>query len=505
MKSVKLFSGLLAASMLLGTMATATPALNVQSGNDNVRTARAATEKEDKLTEVTLNEDVADVQNGKLTWKYDEEAEEAVTDFIEQLNGTHLIIPERLNNKVVRKIGYGMFSGLAEPGEGIKQVTLPETVKTINEGAFSDSQIERINLENVESIVDGAFAGNKLTSISLDSIEEIGGGSFVSNELTSIYLSENLNLKNVSLGAFNDQSSVSTDENGLKWENPKIIEVVHANPMSWSSILDSSNISIKHGSTELLTTETLNFLDDPDSDDGVVNDKVKREFVNVPSLESGNVFYRYLTQNDDDSIGGYGITVGIKSVEAKEEPGPGGNGEIEKPNPTPTPEDNNNNETDTENNNNENTDNSKPAATKHPHRVYAKRAMRLHKTVELDYPLQTYKKQVRTKAKSFDVLGVAYSKNGAKRYRVKGGYITANSEYVTNQYYQSNTKKLQVIGKAINSYTGTKFTKNQRVRHYKKGTKLNARRIVKHGKITRYQLTNGRYVTANKQLVKWTN
>lgn len=501
MKSVKLFSGLLAASMLLGTMTTATPALNGQSGNDNVRTARAATEKEDKLTEVTLNEDVADVQNGKLTWKYDEEAEEAVTDFIEQLNGTHLIIPERLNNKVVRQIGYGMFSGLAEPGEGIKQVTLPETVKTINEGAFSDSQIERINLENVESIVDGAFAGNKLTSISLDSIEEIGGGSFVSNELTSIYLSENLNLKNVSLGAFNGQSSsVSIVEDDSKLDNPKIIEVVHADPMSWSSILDSSNISIKHGSTELLTTETLSFRDNLDSDDGVVSDEVKQEFTNVPSLESGNVFYRYLTQNEDDSIGGYGITVGIKSVEAKEEPGPGGNGETEKPNPTPTPENNNNNETDTE----DNTDNSKPT-TKYPHRVYAKRAMRLHKTVELDHPLQTYKKQVRTKAKSFDVLGVAYSKNGAKRYRVKGGYITANSEYVTNQYYQSNTKKLQVIGKAINSYTGTKFTRNQRVRHYKKGAKLNVRRIVKHGKITRYQLTNGRYVTANKQLVKWTN
>ena len=37
--------------------------------------------------------------------------------------------------------------------------------------------------------------------------------------------------------------------------------------------------------------------------------------------------------------------------------------------------------------------------------------------------------------------------------------------------------------------------------HYKKGARLHVKRLVKHNLTTRYQLTNGHYVTANKKFV----
>ncbi|EHO45245.1 DUF5776 domain-containing protein [Lentilactobacillus kisonensis] len=39
------------------------------------------------------------------------------------------------------------------------------------------------------------------------------------------------------------------------------------------------------------------------------------------------------------------------------------------------------------------------------------------------------------------------------------------------------------------------------VKSYKKGTHLSVKKLVKHNLTTRYQLSNGTYVTANKKLV----
>lgn len=124
-----------------------------------------------------------------------------------------------------------------------------------------------------------------------------------------------------------------------------------------------------------------------------------------------------------------------------------------------------------------------------------------------------YPKQKRTERPMFVVTDYARSNGGALRYKVrdvnhksktagKTGYITANPKIVTKVYYQSvpKTKAIQVLGrKGINSYHNETLTK--KMRHYKKGTMLKVKKIVNHNLTTRYQLTNGNYVSANKKLV----
>lgn len=126
----------------------------------------------------------------------------------------------------------------------------------------------------------------------------------------------------------------------------------------------------------------------------------------------------------------------------------------------------------------------------------------LHKNVSLTSPSKSYKKQARAKAANFKVLGVSYDSNGKKRYKVKGGYITASSKYVADSHFRSSkVKQVRVIGKRVNSYKNVALSANQKVRSYKTGTKLTVKRIVKHGRTTRFELSNGRYITGNKQLL----
>lgn len=113
----------------------------------------------------------------------------------------------------------------------------------------------------------------------------------------------------------------------------------------------------------------------------------------------------------------------------------------------------------------------------------------------------------------FVVTDYARSTNGALRYKVrdvnhgsktagKVGYITANSKFVVPVYYQSvpKSQKLTIINKrGVNAYRNVNLT--QKVKHYRKGTHLTVKKIVKYRLTTRYQLSNGDYVTANKKLV----
>jgi hypothetical protein len=124
------------------------------------------------------------------------------------------------------------------------------------------------------------------------------------------------------------------------------------------------------------------------------------------------------------------------------------------------------------------------------------------------YPMKT-----RLKRPMFVINGYARSNNGALRYKVrdvnhgsktagKVGYITANRKYVESVYYKSvpKSKKITVISKkGVNAYRHANLT--GKTAHYKKGTHLRVTKLVKHNLTTRYQLPNGRYVTANKLLV----
>jgi hypothetical protein len=53
--------------------------------------------------------------------------------------------------------------------------------------------------------------------------------------------------------------------------------------------------------------------------------------------------------------------------------------------------------------------------------------------------------------------------------------------------------------KGVHVYKNQNLTKQAKT--YKKGSHLRVKKLVKHNLTTRYQLTNGYYVTANKKLV----
>ncbi|KRK88021.1 DUF5776 domain-containing protein [Lentilactobacillus sunkii] len=124
-----------------------------------------------------------------------------------------------------------------------------------------------------------------------------------------------------------------------------------------------------------------------------------------------------------------------------------------------------------------------------------------------------YPKQKRINRPMFVITGYNRSNNGALRFKVrdinegtknygKTGYITAKRAYVLNLYYRSMPKnnKITVIAKGgVNSYKTASLT--GKTAHYKKGSRLHVKKLVKHNLTTRYQLTNGRYVSANKTLV----
>lgn len=142
--------------------------------------------------------------------------------------------------------------------------------------------------------------------------------------------------------------------------------------------------------------------------------------------------------------------------------------------------------------------------------VYAVKGIYMYKHADFrkSQRIAKYPKAKRTNRPMFVVTNYARSKGGALRYKVrdvkthKVGYITANTKFVVRVYYQTvpKNKKITVISKkGVNAYKKANLTK--KTKHYKKGTRLTVKKLVKHNLTTRYQLTNGRYVTANKKLV----
>lgn len=127
--------------------------------------------------------------------------------------------------------------------------------------------------------------------------------------------------------------------------------------------------------------------------------------------------------------------------------------------------------------------------------------------------LTWYAQRARTHQPMFEVLGRTHSAHGTLRYKVRDinrysptyglvGYITTRSAYVKPTYYQHH-KRTHVItvinARGINGYHTAKLA--GRHLHYRQGQHLVVKRLVRHGQTNRYQLTNGQYVTANKQWV----
>lgn len=127
--------------------------------------------------------------------------------------------------------------------------------------------------------------------------------------------------------------------------------------------------------------------------------------------------------------------------------------------------------------------------------------------------IATYPKAKRVNRPMFVILDYAKSNGGALRYKVRDvnhnsktdgkiGYITANPKFVMNVYYQTMPKnrKITVISKrGIHAYRNANLTGHAKT--YKKGTRLTVKRLVKHNLTTRYRLSNGTYISANKKMI----
>lgn len=146
--------------------------------------------------------------------------------------------------------------------------------------------------------------------------------------------------------------------------------------------------------------------------------------------------------------------------------------------------------------------------------VYATKGIYMYSSVNFkkSQRIAAYPKVKRVNRPMFVVVGYENANNGALRYKVrdvnhgkktagKVGYITANRKYVVNAYYQTmpSNKKITVLTKGVHAYKSESLS--GRAKTYKKGTRLTVKKIVKHNLTTRYQLSNGYYVTANKKFV----
>ncbi|MCL2835043.1 MAG: leucine-rich repeat domain-containing protein [Treponema sp.] len=98
---------------------------------------------------------------------------------------TRIIIPEKINGKPVAAIGYQAFAF-----DNLESVSIPDSVKYIDGGAFFSNQLKEINLPaSLVSIGDIAFSHNKISTIAIpDSVTTIGSNAFSGNQLTSISL-----------------------------------------------------------------------------------------------------------------------------------------------------------------------------------------------------------------------------------------------------------------------------------------------------------------------------
>jgi hypothetical protein len=89
----------------------------------------------------------------------------------------------------VTSIRDGAFDGFGIAlGNKIKSVTIPDSVTSIGESAFSSNQLTSVTIpDSVTSIGESAFSSNQLTSVTIPSaVTTIGDKSFAYNQLTNV-------------------------------------------------------------------------------------------------------------------------------------------------------------------------------------------------------------------------------------------------------------------------------------------------------------------------------
>lgn len=150
--------------------------------------------------------------------------------------------------------------------------------------------------------------------------------------------------------------------------------------------------------------------------------------------------------------------------------------------------------------------------------IYAIRKVGLYRNAQFgkQQRIKYYPKAKRINRPEFVVKGYKEDKAGHLRYRVqqynpytkryiKGttGYLTASDKYVVPAYYATKpkTNKIKVINpKGLYEYNNAALT-GKRSKHVKAGATLKVTKISKYKYTTRYRLSNGKFVTANKKFV----
>lgn len=140
--------------------------------------------------------------------------------------------------------------------------------------------------------------------------------------------------------------------------------------------------------------------------------------------------------------------------------------------------------------------------------VYALTTVKLYRSSNFTKSnlTKTYKKRARINRPMFLVISQQTNKQGHAIYRVKDmnsgktGYTLSGSKYFARAYYSAKVTRIKVINpKGINEYGKVNLTSKKR--HVKKNASLSVRKVVNYGRSNRMQLTNGRYITANKKLI----
>lgn len=536
-KRIKLFSSALAVGMLLGTGVGSLSAVT-QQGPGTTMTAKAS-EQSTRATQVTIDEnDVAiDKDTGLITDFTN--AEKAV----QLLAGGELVIPETIGegeNKVtVTGIGVksisnqlGVFdayylrdvAGISDGTmPGISKLTFakPDNIKHIGDWGFWGNQLTTVNLPAATEIGEGAFGSNRLTTLNLPAATEIGRDAFWNNQLTTVNLPAATEIgeyafQGNALTSIKLHSEVNVMQSAF--ENQKILHEVMPNKEGEIEFAALKPTLLKGADDQIkeLSKVTFGGEESIKLENGVTlqadNENKKITDASHPEPYSVNLETDLETEGSlpgNYYINSYKLTVNPfeESTDGSESGGTPGGSETENGSNGSETDTNPDNGNSGESGNNNNGNETKPQPVpkpeeKRPHTVYAKRAMRLHRNVSLTSPIKSYKKQSRAKAASFRVRGIEYDKNGKKRYKVDGGYITAGATYVADSHFRSNkVRQVRVLSNRINSYKDVKLSSNKKVRSYKKGTKLKVKRIVNYGRATRFELTNGRYITGNKQML----
>jgi hypothetical protein len=121
-------------------------------------------------------------------------------------------IPRAINGMPVTVIGEKVFAG-----KQLTNITIPNSVTSINVCAFSDNFLTVITIpDSVVSIGDGAFMGNQLTSVTIPPSDRwIGKFVFHENPLTSITIGENVSLTRFTMGRDEDTGVIGFDDNSF--------------------------------------------------------------------------------------------------------------------------------------------------------------------------------------------------------------------------------------------------------------------------------------------------